>query len=150
MKIVADLHIHSRFARACSPRLTIEEITRWAKIKGVQIIGTGDFTHPLWFKELSNNLEEAEKGLYILKTQTEIRFILQTEVSLIYSKNGKTRKIHYLVLAPNLKFAGEINKELAKNGAKLGSGKTAFTKFLAKYLGVKENIISPTFTPKYF
>ena len=120
-KIVADLHMHSRFARACSPRLTIPEIARWAKIKGVQIIGTGDFTHPLWFKELTNNLEEAEKGLYILKTQTGIRFILQTEVSLIYSKNGKTRKIHYLVLASNLKFAGEINKELAKNGAKLGS-----------------------------
>ena len=117
-KIVADLHMHSRFARACSPRLTIPEIAKWAEIKGVQIIGTGDFTHPIWFKELRDNLEEREKGLYKLKTQMGkgygTRFIMQVEVSLIYSKDGKTRKIHHLALAPNLDIAEKINKEQLK------------------------------------
>ncbi len=114
--------MHSRFARACSPRLTVQEIAKWAQIKGVNIIGTGDFTHPVWFNELRDNLEESEKGLYVLKNKEfKTKFIFQTEVSLIYSKNGKVRKIHHLVLSPSIDVAGKINKELAKNGAKLKS-----------------------------
>lgn len=115
--IVVDFHIHSRFSRATSKSLNLELLDKTAQIKGVQVLGTGDFTHPLWFKELEENLEQAEPGLYKLKkSKTGTRFVLSCEVSSIYSKGGKVRKVHTLLIVPSMKIAREINKNLSKVG----------------------------------
>ncbi len=81
MRLISDLHIHSKYSRACSKDLTIANIEKWAKIKGLDLMGTGDFTHPEWIKELKLNLTDDETG--ILKTETGFPFVLQTEISLI-------------------------------------------------------------------
>ena len=96
MQYIADLHIHSRFARGCSKNITIASLEKNARIKGIDVLGTGDFTHPLWFNEL-HELKE-ENG--ILKTKSGFNFILQTEISLIYKYDFKVRKVHLIVLAP--------------------------------------------------
>jgi len=131
MQFIADLHIHSKYSRATSKDTNIENLNKWAHIKGVHILATGDFTHPLWLKELKENLEPAENGLYKLKNQKskiknqnkfllngnynhvfETRFLLTTEISSIYSKNGKTRKVHNLVFVPSFEVAEKINTHL--------------------------------------
>lgn len=104
-----------------------ESIWRWAQLKGISVIGTGDFTHPEWFKELSEKLEPEGNGLYTLKNEyraddppssciSGVDFMLTAEISCIYSKNGKTRKIHSIIMAPDLKSAGRINTALSKIG----------------------------------
>lgn len=126
MRFVADFHIHSRFSRATSKEITLENLAKWASVKGIKVLGTGDFTHPAWFKELENNLEPAEPGLYKLKAQNkkiktngwpandgnETRFILSSEISCIYSKKNRVRKIHLVVLAPSLEIVEKINTRL--------------------------------------
>ena len=113
MKFIADLHIHSRFARATSKDMTLENLDRWAKIKGIKIMGTGDFTHPLWFKELQEQLEEAEQGFYKLKgKETNTRFLFTSEISCIYSKGGQVRRVHLIVLAPSVTAVEKINTKL--------------------------------------
>ncbi len=120
-KFIADFHIHSRFSRATSREITLINLAKWAKIKGINVLGTGDFTHPLWFKELKEGLEPAEPGLHRLKKQIvgknglsgeETRFIFTTEISCIYSKGGKVRKIHLVVFAPNIEAVEKINTRL--------------------------------------
>src|SRR3989344_2070955 len=87
MKFVGDFHIHSKYARATSPDMNLENLDIWAKIKGIKVISTGDFTHPAWFKELQEKLEPAEQGLYKLKqSKLGTRFILTTEISCIYKE----------------------------------------------------------------
>jgi uncharacterized protein (TIGR00375 family) len=113
MKFVADFHIHSRFARATSKDMTLENLDHWAKIKGITVMGTGDFTHPLWFKELKEQLEPAEQGLYKLKgKETNTRFLFTSEISCIYSKGGQVRRIHLIVLAPSVAAVEKINTRL--------------------------------------
>ncbi len=116
MKQVLDLHIHSPYSRACSPQLTLVNIAKTCREKGVDIIATGDFTHPIWFKAISTELIETfvGSGLYKLKSaQAEkIKFILSTEVALIYKDGDKVRRIHLVVHAPNLEAAAEANKIL--------------------------------------
>src|SRR4030042_6365119 len=100
MQYIADFHIHSKYSRATSKDTDIDNLAKWAKIKGVNVLGTGDFTHPLWLKELKEKLEPAEEGFFQLKSKFQnnnhngIKFILTTEISSIYSKKGKIRKIH--------------------------------------------------------
>ena len=106
MRVVIDAHIHSRFSRATSKQLTIPILEKYARIKGLDILGTGDFTHPSWLKELKQNLSEDESG--ILKTKTGFSFILQSEVSLIYTQNKKVRKVHNIILAPNFETVEQI------------------------------------------
>jgi len=113
-KIVADLHIHSKYSRATSPKNDLENLAKAAEIKGIQVLATGDFTHPDWFKELQE-LKESEQGLFTYKN-SKTRFILSSEISCIYSKNGKVRKIHMLILAPSLSVVEKINQELSKIG----------------------------------
>ncbi|MBS3108721.1 DNA helicase UvrD [Candidatus Woesearchaeota archaeon] len=113
MEITADLHIHSKYSRACSSSLTIPNLEKWARIKGVNLLGTGDFQHQKWFNELKENLTE-EDG--ILKTKTGFNFLLQTEISLIYNQDGKTRKIHHVILAPSYDVASQIIEILSKKG----------------------------------
>ena len=93
MKIIADFHIHSPYARAVSKDMTLENLDYWARLKGIKVVGTGDFTHPAWIKEIKNKLEPAEQGLYKLKitndklgvNKEKTRFILTVEISSIYS-----------------------------------------------------------------
>jgi len=121
MQIIADLHLHSRFARAVSKNMTLPEISRFAKIKGIDLVATGDWTHPIWFSEITNELKETNEGIYQLKnsTPTDPKFILSVEISSIYKDKDKTRRIHYLILSPNLKTALMINQALAKRGVNL-------------------------------
>ncbi len=114
MKIAADLHIHSRFSRATSKDLTIPNLERYARMKGLDLLGTGDFTHPLWIKELKDSLSDDGSG--ILKTSSGFSFILQTEISSIYTEGGRGRRVHNIILAPNIEVVEQINAELGKIG----------------------------------
>ena len=122
MRFFADFHIHSPYSRATSPLLNLRNIAIWSSKKGISVIGTGDFTHPKWLSEIEENLEEAEPGLYKLKekisfpNQIEPRFIISGEISCIYKKNGKLRKIHNLILLPDIESAKRLNKRLSKIG----------------------------------
>jgi len=117
MNFIADFHIHSKYSRATSPSGDLKHLAEWAKIKGIQIIGTGDFTHPQWLKEIKKELEPAEEGLFKIKNKDEaIRFILTSEISCIYSKGGKVRKVHILIFAPSIEAVEKINKKLSTIG----------------------------------
>lgn len=119
MRVIADLHIHSRYSRATSERICVEEIARFAKVKGLNIVGTGDFTHPKWFEELNQNLvPEPETSLYKLANNTEspIRFMMTTEVSTVFTRKNETKKVHHVILTPNLQTAAQVNDRLSKWG----------------------------------
>ena len=127
MQQILDLHIHSKYSRSCSPELTLENIDRACRIKGVDIIATGDFTFPEWFSDIKNKLESIpptplyqggrDVGLYKLKSagDEKVKFILSTEVALIYKDASKARRIHLVIHAPNLAAAEELNKYLDKD-----------------------------------
>ncbi len=113
MRIIADLHIHSPYARAVSKDMTLDNLDVWAKKKGITVMGTGDFTHPQWMKEIKSRLEPAESGLYKIKGKSHgTRFLLTVEISSIYSKGGKTRRVHNLIFCPSIESAEKINKSL--------------------------------------
>lgn len=105
--MIGDLHIHSKYSRACSKDLTISNLVKWAKIKGLNFLGTGDFTHPIWFREIEK-LED-KNGIYY---SGDFPFIITGEISLIYTHEGKGRKVHLLMLIPNLETAKKINNYL--------------------------------------
>ena len=124
---IADLHIHSRYSRATSKDCTPEHLDLWARRKGIHIVGTGDFTHPAWREELKEKLKPAEDGLYVLKDEYRIedetvrgsmtpRFVVTGEISSIYKKGGRVRKVHSLILLPGLEAAEEIAGRLEEIG----------------------------------
>ena len=122
MKVIADLHIHSRFSRACSPQLTILNIAKWAEIKGIDIVATSDFTHPQWLAEIKENLKDNGHGLFVLKNnEYKTHFILSTEVSCIYKRGDKCRRLHICVLFPSIKSVEKFNNALEKLGKNLKS-----------------------------
>lgn len=117
MRFYADLHIHSKYSRATSKSCNLEELALWAQKKGISVIGTGDFTHPAWFAEISEKLEEAGPGAYKLKdNNNKVRFILSVEISTIYKKGDKTRKVHHIVFMPNLEIAAKFRDRLGSTG----------------------------------
>jgi len=118
LKIIADLHIHSRFSRATSKRMSVEEIVRFTKIKGLNLVGTGDFTHPKWINELQEDLVEVPNtGLFKpAKTANSTYFMITGEVSTIFLFRGETKKIHHVILTPNFETATQINDRLARYG----------------------------------
>ncbi len=131
MELIVDLHIHSHHSRATSKNSTIEGLYYWAKIKGINILGTGDFTHPAWFAEMQEKLVMTPEGLYKLKDKITkeidktlpksvrnnfIRFVPTVEISNIYSKAGAVRKLHNVLVAPNLEIAAKINSQLDRIG----------------------------------
>src|SRR3990167_7338332 len=121
MKYVADLHLHSKYSRAVSPQMTIPVLAQWGKRKGIKLLATSDFTHPLWFQNLKEELVEGGNGFYRAKnTDEDVFFVLGTEISCIYSQGGRLRRIHILVFAPDFSTVEKINQELGKFG-KLGS-----------------------------
>ena len=114
MKIIADLHVHSRHARATSKALDLPNLEKWAGIKGVSLLGTGDFTHPVWIKEIKSSLKEDGTG--ILRTASGFPFVLQTEISLVYTQGGKGRRVHHIMLAPDLDVVSQITDFLLSKG----------------------------------
>ncbi len=117
MKVFTDLHIHSKYARATSPNMDLENLSKFGKLKGLNLIGTGDFTHPKWLKELKEKLKPVENtGLYSFNGMD---FMLTTEISTVYTQDNKTRKIHHVIHVPSLEIVDQINDELTKIGAKL-------------------------------
>lgn len=130
MKFIADLHIHSHFSRATSKDLVPEDLSLWAQKKGIAVIGTGDFTHPGWLAELQEKLVEGENGLYRLRPDLEsrvealvpescrsvTRYILSGEISCIYKRGGKTRKVHNLILMPDFNAVSKFNERLNRVG----------------------------------
>ncbi|RLC49012.1 MAG: DNA helicase UvrD [Candidatus Cloacimonadota bacterium] len=129
MKFIADFHIHSHFSIATSKKLIPENLVKWAQLKGIKLVGTGDFVHPGWMKELKEKIEPAEQGLFRIKNEyrndklhvfssckDEVRFILTAEISNIYKKQGEVRKVHNLIFVPDFTIAEKIQKALAKIG----------------------------------
>lgn len=118
MNFYTDLHIHSKYSRATSKNLTLEELAIWAKKKGLSLIGTGDFTHPAWFEEIKQKLIPSDDGTFRLKPEIEkeinasVKFMLTVEISTIYKKWDKTRKVHHVVFVPNLKTAEIFRNKL--------------------------------------
>lgn len=122
MRIIADLHLHSKYSRACSKDLDLEHNDQWARLKGINVVGTADFTHPLWFKELKTKLVEAKPGLFKLKgSDAAVLFLITAEISCIYSQGGKVRRIHLCLLVPSFAAVEKINKALLKRNVNLHS-----------------------------
>ena len=138
MKYIADFHVHSKYSRATSKELDLEHLSLWGKRKGILVVGTGDFTHPGWLAELKEKLEPAEEGLYVLKEEfrtaveegeflppgaPEVRFILTVEISSIYKKGGRVRKVHNVIFAPDLEVAEGIHRRLDAIGNVTSDGR---------------------------
>ncbi len=123
IKQIVDLHIHSKYARACSPQLEIPNIAKACEQKGIDICGTGDFTHPAWFAHLEKELMEIGKsGLYQYKNgDSKTKFIFTTEISCIYKHKDKVRRLHLVLVAPNMLAAKKLNEALTAKGANLRS-----------------------------
>jgi uncharacterized protein (TIGR00375 family) len=124
-RFFADLHIHSKYSRATSRDISIETLERGAKLKGLNLIGTGDFTHPIWFDEIKRNLVEAD-GLYQYKDKNFF-FILQAEVCNMYQQDGKGRRVHNVLLAPSTDVVGQINETLKNYGKLASDGRPIFS-----------------------
>lgn len=134
MRFYADLHIHSKYSRACSRDCDLEHLSWWAKRKGISLVGTGDVTHPAWFAHLQENLVPAEAGVFRLRPDLEreidrdlppscvadVRYMLSVEISTIYKRADRTRKVHHLIYLPDFAAAAEFNRRLGKVG-NLGS-----------------------------
>ena len=136
---VADLHIHSKYSRACSRDLTCPNLAWWARRKGIALLGTGDFTHPAWFDHLRENLQPAEEGLYRLGAEAnrsvvqrlpgslqdspEPRFMLSVEISTIYKRDDRTRKVHHLIYLPDFEAAARFNTALGRIGNLTADGR---------------------------
>jgi len=104
MKFIADLHLHSRYSRATSQEMEVKTLALWARRKGIKLLGTGDFTHPLYFLDLKSKLQPLGNGLFVLKDDPAgIHFMLTAEVSNMYSQGGKSRRIHTLIFAPSFR-----------------------------------------------
>jgi len=141
MKVIADLHIHSPYSRATSPRLSLPHLEMWARIKGIGLLGTGDCTHPLWLEELRAQMDEDGGGFYTVKKKVRVafnagpaiteglpvpqteapRFVLTGEIATIYKRSGKTRKVHHLVIMPDFSAAIAFNERLENMGCNLRS-----------------------------
>lgn len=138
--LIADLHIHSRYSRATSKNINIENLVKYARIKGLGMLGTGDFTHPLWLSELKNKLEGNNEGIYYYDN---FPFILTTEISLIYTE-GRGRRIHLVLLAPSIEVVEQINSWLLKKGRLDYDGRPIFnmscTEFTEGIIKIDDNI----------
>jgi uncharacterized protein (TIGR00375 family) len=123
---IADLHIHSKYSRATSKNMDLENLEKYARIKGLDLLGTGDFTHPIWLKELKGNL--IDKGNGIFETKTGFKFILTGEISFIYTDKieKKGRRIHLLILVPNFESVDKINSWLDTKGRRDYDGRPIF------------------------
>ncbi|MBM3254777.1 MAG: DNA helicase UvrD [Candidatus Omnitrophica bacterium] len=120
MEFIADFHVHSKYSRATSKDMDVKHIAQWAKLKGVTLMGSGDFTHHLWLEELKGSLEDMGNGLF--KYQ-DTYFMLTSEISSIYSKNGRTYRIHNIITSPSFKTVDKINETLSRRGNLASDGR---------------------------
>lgn len=123
---IADLHLHSKYSRAVSKNMTIPVLFEWGKKKGIQLIGTGDFTHPFWVHDLKDSLLLENNGFYRYNDDTDKSgpfFVLSSEISCIYSQGGETRKIHIVFLAPTIEIVEKINEKLSQVGNLVSDGR---------------------------
>ncbi len=149
--MIADLHIHSRYSRATSERMNVKEIARFARIKGLNLVGTGDFTHPQWFEELQKTLiPDTDTGLYKVAEDPKlpVYFMLTAEVSTIFTFENHTKKIHHVILTPNVETAALVNDSLSKHGDLSSDGRPTLTidapSLVEEVIEIsKENIIFP-------
>ncbi len=165
--LIADLHIHSKYSRACSKDLNIDNLVKWARIKGIDLLGTGDFTHPKWLEEIRTKLK-GEDGIYWYANEKvssdfnkseekgKFPFILSSEISLIYTKNGKGRRVHLVYLAPSIEVVEKINTWLDTKGRRDYDGRPIFgiscRDFAAKMEEIDnriEIICAHSFTPHF-
>lgn len=121
MRYIVDWHIHSKYSRACSKQLELSVIDQWCIRKGIDIVATGDWTHPEWFKHIKENLVEDRQGIYKLKSGGKTEFMLVQEVSQIYKKGDKVRRIHNLVFSPSIETCEKVIRELNKREFNLKS-----------------------------
>ena len=134
MRFIADFHLHSKYSRATSKEMEVESLARWAKKKGISLLGTGDFTHPTYFAELKSKLAPLGNGLFELKNgEKDVTFILTAEVSNMYSQGGKGRRVHTLIVAPSFDVVETINSKLGALGKLSSDGRPIFS-FPAKDL----------------
>ncbi len=122
MEFVTDLHLHSKYSRAVSKDMNLYNMALWGSKKGLDIVSTGDWTHPLWFREIKHELTEDTQGIFKLRSQEfKTRFILSVEISSIYSQGGKVHRIHNLIFSPSFEICEKIQKELVRRGCNLSS-----------------------------
>ncbi|MBA4391984.1 MAG: DNA helicase UvrD [Desulfobacca sp.] len=128
MKIIADFHVHSAYSRATSKEMHVKTMAYWAGLKGIGLLGTGDFTHPAYFEEIKTDLEETGQGLLILKGKAaeSVHFILTAETSHIYTQGGKGRRVHMMIFAPSLRSVEKINLHLDRIGNVKSDGRPIF------------------------
>lgn len=118
MAYVADLHIHSRFSRACSQEINIPNLAKWAKLKGVDLVGTGDFLHPVWFAEIKKTLKEGASGIHEYEG---VKFLLTNEIACIYTDKGKSRRIHIVVFMPSFSSVAKLIEEFSRRKINIAS-----------------------------
>jgi uncharacterized protein (TIGR00375 family) len=125
LRVIADLHIHGKYSRATSEQMSISEIAKYAKIKGLSLVGTGDFTHPTWLKEAKDALiPDGDSGLYKpTAVDSSMRFMLQTEVCTIFNFKGESKKVHHVIFTPSFETAMQVNERLAKFGSLTSDGR---------------------------
>jgi len=126
VRVIADLHIHSRFSRATSEKMSIAEITRFARIKGLQVVGTGDFTHPRWLDELKKELVEIPDSNLLRpvgEPASTVHYMITGEVAIIFPFEGNVKKIHHVILTPSFETASQINDRLAPHGNLASDGR---------------------------
>ena len=132
--VFADLHIHSRYSRATSRQMEVETLAYWGQRKGIGLLGTGDFTHPEYFKDLTNKLEKHDSGFYRVKrSESKVLFAPTAEISNIYKQGGKVRRVHTVLVASSLENVKEINRALASRGNVASDGRPIFG-FSARHL----------------
>ncbi|MGA3020658.1 MAG: endonuclease Q family protein [Candidatus Micrarchaeales archaeon] len=154
MDFVVELHPHSKYAAACSDQLTLENMATACEQKGIQIIGTADFTHPLWFKDIKQKLEDNGSGLYKLKgSESKTRFLLTSEMSIIFpseradgkgagmfDRTGATKRFHNCVIAPSIEVVEQINNEMSKFGKLALDGRPMLTMRASEFVEILHNI----------
>jgi uncharacterized protein (TIGR00375 family) len=151
LRVIADLHIHGRYSRATSEQMSIGEIVRYSKIKGLNLVGTGDFTHPQWLREIKETLTpEQDTGLFKLagNAASPVRFMLTTEVCTIWDYKGESKKVHHVILTPSMETAVQINDKLKRFGDLASDGRPTLDvsapQFVEEVMAVSaENMIFP-------
>jgi uncharacterized protein (TIGR00375 family) len=145
MEAIADLHVHSKYSRATSANMDLDGMAEWAKLKGITLLGTGDFTHPAWISELSSKAMETGNGFLEYRG---MNFVLTVEVSNIFSQGGKTRRVHNVILCPGIEVAHQINELLGKHGKLASDGRPILSCSCAELVELvmsvhRDNIIFP-------
>jgi len=142
MQIISDFHLHSKYSRATSKNMNIEGLSRGAKVKGLQLLGTGDFTHPLWLREIKQKLGNGDAGLFVYD---DVYFMLTTEVATIFTFEGHTKKVHQIIHAPDFEIVEQINEKLAKYGNLKTDGRPMLTvpapEFVESLMGISKEIM---------